>query len=339
MLRHPRTRSLLLLAALGTLLQVRVLQAQEGWAIVGEVQTIRGELPDRPILVTLQFRGGPIATTYSDSEGKFSFSDLMVNAYHVVINDEKFRPVDQIVEINPMNTAPTRVHISLTPKEAPAPDLPSPGRNPNMVNSVEFTKQIPKAAVKEFEKGTKCDKDGKNDDAIAHYEKAIKLAPEFYAARNNLGSDYLGKSQFAPAQEQFDAVIKINPSDATAYFNLGNLYLLQQSHDQASHWLELGLTKDPNSALGHFLLGSVYTRTGKLEPAEKELQASLQLDPKLAKARLALVNIYLQQQRSTDAIAELRQFLKAAPNDSFAPRARDVLKRLEAQTATNAERH
>jgi Tfp pilus assembly protein PilF len=247
--------------------------------------------------------------------------------------------VDQIVQINPMVTSPTMVRISLTPKEAPAPDLPTPGSNPNMVNSSEFTKQIPKAAVKEFEKGSKCDKNGKNDDAIAHYEKAVKLAPEFYAARNNLGSDYLGKSQFAPAQEQFDAVIKINPSDATAYFNLGNLYLLQQNQDQASHWLELGLSKDPNSALGHFLLGSAYTRTGKLEPAEKELRASLQLDPKMAKVHLALVNIYLQQQRSTDAIAELRQFLKVAPNDSFAPRARDVLKRLEAQPAASAERH
>jgi tetratricopeptide (TPR) repeat protein len=338
-IRSP-IRSLLLLWAVVPLVSLSsLLSAQQGWAIIGTVQTSHGELPDRPIPVTLQFRGNTIATTFTDSEGKFSFSQLLANGYRVLINDEKYRPVDQQVEINPMITSPTFVRISLTPKETAARNEAAPGSNPNLANSSEYTNQIPKPALKEFQKGAKSDKDGNTDDAIKHYRKAVSLAPEFYAARNNLGSAYLGKSQFSAAQEQFESVIKINPSDAAAYFNLGNLYFLTQKYRDAARWLDEGLAKEPNNPLGHFLLGSVCSRTGKPEQAEKELRNALQLNPKMTKAHLALVNLYLKQQRSADAVSELKEFLKAAPNDAFAPKAREVLKRLESQSALNAQSH
>jgi tetratricopeptide (TPR) repeat protein len=303
--------------------------AQQGWAIIGTVQTSHGELPDRAILVTLQFRGNTIATTFSDSEGKFSFSELLANAYHILIDDERFRPIDQIVEINPMLTTPTMVRINLTPREGLKSIAPAPGSNPHLVNSVEFTRQIPKAAIKEFDKGTKSDKEGRIDDAIEHYQKAIRLAPQFYAAHNNLGSDYLGKSQFPEAQQQFEQVVKENPSDAAGYFNLGNLFLLTQQLDKGQQWVEQGLSKQPDSAFGHFLQGSLYARSGKPSQAEASLRRCLELDPIMSKAHLALVNLYLQQRRKDDAASELRAFLKASPDDPFVPRAKQVLQKLE----------
>jgi tetratricopeptide (TPR) repeat protein len=308
------------------------LSAQRGWSIIGTVQTSHGELPDRRILLALQFRGNTIATAYCDSEGKFFFPDLSANVYHVLVDDENYQRVEEMAQINPMSTGPTFVRIVLVPREAPRSESPAPGSNPNMVNSAEFTSQIARPAIKEFKKGVESDKDGRPDDAIAHYTKAVGLAPDFYAARNNLGTAYLGKSQFAAAQEQFEQVIKTNPSDAAAYFNLGNLFFLTQKYVEAVGSLDQGLSKQPNSPLGHFLLGSVYARTGKSEEAEKELQTSLQLDPKMLKAHLALVNLFLQRDRPADAVYQLKQFLKDGPDDPFAPKAREVLKRLEAKT-------
>jgi Flp pilus assembly protein TadD len=314
-------------------LQAPLVFGQQAYTIVGSVQTFHGELPDRPILVTLQFRNNTIATTFTDSEGKFSFSELSPNIYRLAVDDEKYRPAEVLVQVNPLLNGMNMARIQLIPRESAGASSPSPGSNPNMVNSAEFTKQIPKPALKEFNKGTNADKDGRIDDAIAHYQKAVSLAPEFYAARNNLGSAYLGKSQFDAAQEQFEKVIQTNPSDAAAYFNLGNLFLLTQKYQDAVRWLEQGLSKEPNSALGHFLLGSLHMRTGNIEQAEKELQTSLQLDPKMLKAHLALVNLFLQRGRPADAVAELKIFLKASPNDPFAPKAREVLHRLEGKAA------
>jgi tetratricopeptide (TPR) repeat protein len=233
-----------------------------------------------------------------------------------------------------MFTTPTMVRLSLVPKEIARPESPPAGSNPHMVGSVEL-KQFPRPALKEFDKGIKAEKDGRIEDAISHYQRAIKLAPDLYPARNNLGSAYLGKSQFAAAQEQFETVIKVNASDASAYFNMGNLFLLTQNYLEATRWVNEGLSKEPNSSFGHFLLGSVFTRVGKNDLAERELRTSLQLDSKLSKAHLALVNLFLQQQQPVYAAEELRHFLKDVPDDPLAPKAREVLKKLESQLAAS----
>lgn len=311
-----------------------IFAAQQGWSIIGTVETFRGELPDRRIQITLQFRGNAIATTFSDSEGKFSFSDLLANAYHVLIDDDQFRPVDQIVEINPMLTAPTMVRVNLVPKDVPKAHQASSGGNPNLVSPAELG-QFPKSALKEFEKGRKAEKAAKPDEAIEHYLKAIELAPHLYSARNNLGSLYLAKLEFGPAQQQFEAVIKENQSDAAAYLNLGNAFLMQSKYPEAVHWVGEGLTREPNSALGHFLMGSTFAGAGKTDLAEKELHSAIQLDPTMARAYLALVNLYLQFKRHDEAVSELRAFLTAFPNDPFAPKARQVLKRLEGNSASS----
>src|SRR5437899_3056121 len=98
--RFPNWIVLLALVYPGALPSLLI--AQQAWSIIGVLQTSRGELPDQPILVTLQFRGSTIETTYSDSGGKFAFYQLSPNAYHVIVADEKYRAVDQMVEINPM---------------------------------------------------------------------------------------------------------------------------------------------------------------------------------------------------------------------------------------------
>ncbi len=313
-------------------------QGQQAFSIAGTVQTFHGELPDRPILVTLQFRGNTIATVFSDSEGKFSFSELSPNPYHVVVNDEKYRPVDAQVEINPLSSSVNFARIILVPKDAPAKPLLSLGSNPNMAGSAEYSQEIGRPAIKEFEKGVKSNKDGEIDEAIGHYIKAVRLSPTFYAARNNLGSAYLAKSQFADAQGQFEQVIKFNPSDAAAYLNLGNLFFLEQKYDLSEQFLSEGLSKEPSSAFGHFLRGNLFSRTGRPEKAEEELRQSLQLDPGMIKAHLVLVNLFLQGRRGEDAIIQLQEFLKAAPNDPFAPKAREVLKKLQQEVAENKKK-
>ena len=321
------------------LLQTRPLLGQQAFSIAGTAQTFHGELPDRPILVTLQFRGNTIATSFTDSEGKFSFSELSPNPYHVIVEDEKYRPVDLLVEINPLFSSVNFARVTLVPRDKPATPGPAQGSNPNMAGSAEYpAAQISRPAIKEFEKGAKANKEGRLDDAIAHYKKAMSLAPAYYAARNNLGSAYLAKSQFAEAQEQFEQVIKTNPSDAAAYLNMGNLFLLEQNYKLSEKWLDEGLSKEPNSAFGHFLRGTVYLRTTRPQKAEEELRTSLQLDRTMIKAHLALVNLFLQRGRTADAVVQLEAFLKAAPNDSFAPKAREVLKKLQDQGAKDQKR-
>ena len=125
---------------------------------------------------------------------------------------------------------PVFVDIVLIPKKKDKPDAaasPNPnGSNPDMIDVREYADKFPKRAVKEFDKGLGADAEGKHDDAIRHYLKAVEIAPDFYLAHNNLGSDYQNKSDFANARKEFERVVQLNQSDAAAYFNLSNVCML-----------------------------------------------------------------------------------------------------------------
>ena len=308
-------------------------QAQVG-TIVGRIQVVRGDFPSHPVFVELQLHEATINSLYADNQGRFGFGGLGTNTYHVIIHDDAFYPVDERVDINLSTSAEAMVQIRLLPKE---PEKKDPiadrvnGSSPFLVDSKEYRKHFPKTAVKEFDKGVGADKDRKLEEAIRHYEKSVALAPDFYPAHNNLGSDYLSKADFAGAEKEFREVLRVNQSDSQAYFNLANVYILTRRLDEADKALQQGLQKQPDSALGHFLQGSLYARQGKVDAAEAALKRCLELDHGMSKAHLALVNLYLQQQRKSDAITELRTFLKDAPGDPMAPKAREVLAKLGGQ--------
>lgn len=299
-------------------------------SIIGQIRIAPGTEIKAPVLVTLNSRGATVDSIYTDNEGRFGFNGLPANLYHIVINEDGYLPVQEEVSVDPVTSSMRILTIYLVPRETILKSSPSiKGGNTRLADSAQYTQQIPKSARKEYDQGVRSDKDGKPDEAILHYQKAIELAPEFYEARNNLGSDLMSRSQFPEARLQFEKVVKVNPSDAAAYFNLGNLSLLTQQYDQGRRWVEEGLSKQPDSAFGHFLQGSLDARSGQPKQAEAALRRSLELDPFMSKAHLALVNLYMQQQRNDDAASELRLFLKNFPEDPFAPKAKQVLQKLE----------
>ncbi len=317
-------------------------QGQQLGKIIGNVRIVRGDFPPNPVLISLEMRGSPIASAYSDGQGRFGFYSLVANQYKVTVSDDAYEPFTATVDVDPTFFPQNFVQITLTPRENAKKD-PLPGRvegsNPYLIDLAEYSRQFPKKTLKEFDKGVEADHLGKTDDAIQHYEKALSYSPGFYPAHNNLGSAYLARQNFDAARTQFEAALKANQNDAQAYFNLANVLLLTQRYPAAERELEEGLQRRPDSAFGHFLQGSLYSRTGRPELAEKSLQKALQLDPKMSQGYLQLVNLYLQQKRAPDAISELEAYLKAFPDSPFSPKARDLLKRLQgnASSPTNPQ--
>ena len=301
--------------------------------IIGQIRAPSGDYPARQILVELRLHGGTVESVYTDNEGRFGFSNLEANGYRIVINDEEYYPVEERADVNPDVMPSTRVLINLRAREEKKQDDPmSPrpsGSNPYLVDPTDYNKRFPKKALKEYERGISAERKGNHDEAIAHYQSALKIAPEYYPAHNNLGSIYLSKADFTSAEEQFQEAVRLDRNDAQAYFNLGNVFLLKGRYSESEAAVASGLQRQPDSAFGHFLQGSLYGRTGKLPEAEKSLRAALQLDSTMWQAHLQLVSLYLLQQRRQPAITELQVFLKAFPSVSAAPKAKELLQKLQ----------
>lgn len=269
---------------------------------------------------------------YTDEQGKFTFEMLSTNVYHVVIRDERFVPVDERVMLDLSINSMSIVQINLNQRQQnrqPPLASRSRGSNPHIVDSEEYRRKFPKKALKEFDKGLKADRDAKFDDAIAHYRKAIEIAPNFYPAHNNLGSDYVSKSDFPAAKSHFEEAIRLNQSDSEAHLNLANVLLLMKDYDGALKNVQEGLQREPQSPFGQFLLGSIFERTGKFAEAEQALHQALALDPNMSRIRLELVNLYLAEKKNVEATTELKAFLQNSPADPLAPRARALLLKLE----------
>lgn len=303
-------------------------------SIIGHLRVPRGEAPAEPVLVLLQVHGGTMDSVYADSQGTYGFHNLPPNPYTVVVNDEHYQPEQRQAVILPSSLSPVVfVDIDLTPRPNPNNEEKVPaksqGANPNLTDVREYTKKFPKPAVKEFEKGAKADEAGKKDDAIRHYQKAIQIAPEFYEAHNNLGSDYLSKSNFPAAVKEFELAIQENQSDAAGYFNLSNACMLMNNLPDAQKYLAEGIRREPESALGQFLLGSLNMKIGKLPEAERALRQAIKFNPVMVQPRLQLVNLLLQQKKKPEAIEQLHDFVTTFPDNPFSPQARKVLERLE----------
>ena len=311
------------------------LQAQQTTdtiTIVGQLRVTRFGPPAMRVLVRLQRSGALAGETYSDGEGKFSFIDVPPNLYRIVIDQEGYQAVDIGVPLN--SSVQHTVYlptIELVPKDqtGSATQPTMKGANPALVDESALADNFPKEAIKQYKKATKAEREGKHQEAIDHYEKALAIAPTMYTARNDLASVYLGQQRFSEAETQLKKVIAENHADANAYFNLANVYLLTNRLKEATDSVEEGLKRQPQSGFGEFLMGSVLVRKGNAQEAEKRFRIALNYDPNLANAHLALVNLYVQESRPHEAIAELSLFLKQSPDSPYAPHARELLTKLQ----------
>ncbi len=312
-------------------------------SIIGRIRLEHGEAPPQRVLIDLQLRSASMNSVYTDAQGTFGFHTLVPDSYTVSIDDEHYQPVQRVAVIEATTMSPiVFVDITLVPKKtgesASAPPVAA-GSNLNMIDARAYSANFPKSALKEFKKGQEADAAGKRDEAIRHYEKAVAIAPDYYFAHNNLGSDYQSKADFPAARKEFLRVVELNQSDAAAYFNLSNVCMLSGQLADAKQYLDEGLRRQPDSALGQFLLGSLNLRVGKTPEAESALRRAIQIDPFMAQARLQLVNLLLKMGRKLDAASQLRDFIAAFPDNPFTAQAKQSLQRLEAQGKPVADSH
>ena len=288
--------------------------------------------------------GATITSVYTDDQGSYGFYSLAANPYYVVINDQHFSQSTIQATIDPTVrrshgqiqwTSRGREAASKKASEVPGNHRWRQSQHDRMrANTIHALSRRPRS--RSLPRRWTPTGQASSDDAIRHYQKAVQIAPDFYPAHNNLGSDYLSKSDFAASRKEFERVVELNQSDATGYFNLSNVCMLMGALPDAQRFLDEGMRRRSGFPLGRFLLGSLDIHLGKLREAEGILRQAIQLSPVMAQPRLQLMNLYLQQGRKDDAKVELHDFVGAFPDGPFSAQAKQLLQRLEARAQPDA---
>jgi len=159
---------------------------------------------------------------------------------------------------------------------------------------------------------------GNVDEAVGQYQKALQINPDYAAARNNLGNLLLQKGEVDEAIAQYQKALQINPGYAEAHINLGGAQFQKGKVDDAIAQFQQALQIDPDIAEAHFNLGNALFQKGNVDQAIAEYQKALQINPGYAEACFNLGNALLKTGNVDEAIAHFQKTLQINPENAEA---------------------
>lgn len=153
-------------------------------------------------------------------------------------------------------------------------------------------------------------KKGGFDEAIAAWEKALKLDPTMVNAYEKLGKAYYTQGRFDKAGEIYRKELELKPDDPMIYYSLGVIYRMNEQFEDAVKMQTKALSLNPNLALAYNELGLTYCKQRKLDEAIAAHKTALELDPKLGTAHNYLGVVYLLKGMSAEAEEQFNEFKK-----------------------------
>jgi tetratricopeptide (TPR) repeat protein len=312
---------------MGSALLLFVILLQAGGVIRGQILIPSTRASER-IQVVLQRADGPIiGRNYSDTLGNFEFRGLPAGAYDVLVSVEGYEDVRQSVAVGgggPFGTVTVNIPLVEKTSSIERPAL-SPGEDANTVDIVELSRRHPKRAIQDYQRAVEENRKGNAAKAVELLTGVVKLAPEFYAAHNTLGTIYQRMNRYAEARNHYTLARELNPRSAEPLVNLGGMFVQEAESranegeavigkilDDALDILEEALTIR-RSAMAYYLLGTAYYKSTFYEEAESSLKQALEFEPGMPQARLMSANLYMKQQQWANALSHLDAYLTENP--------------------------
>jgi hypothetical protein len=139
--------------------------------------------------------------------------------------------------------------------------------------------------------------------AMALYQQALAIQPDFWRANVNLAYLYYAHGDFPEAARFFARACAADPTDGDQFLYLGVTEMQLNHLSQAEAAIRTALLVRPHGKDYHLGLGLVLKQAGRLREARKEFAASIAEDPnnQRAEALLAETDRLLQGQTETPA--------------------------------------
>jgi tetratricopeptide (TPR) repeat protein len=153
---------------------------------------------------------------------------------------------------------------------------------------------------------------GQIDEAIAQYRRALEIRPGFADAHNNLGLTLAGRGQVDEAIDHYRKALEAKPDFVEARCNLG-LALAGGGHfDEAIPQYRKALEINPDHAEAHHNLGVALASRGEFDEAIDHYRKALKIKPDYTKAHYNLGNALAGRGRPDEALAHFQKALALA---------------------------
>ncbi|WP_316834489.1 tetratricopeptide repeat protein [Pedobacter nutrimenti] len=121
--------------------------------------------------------------------------------------------------------------------------------------------------------------EGKREEALKYFERAVSIDKRQPIALNNLGYELILKENYDKAGSLLKRAIEIAPDLAEPHDNLGHLKILKGELEEGKMLLEQAIKLKPNLAGAYLHLGIYYKKVDHIELAEQHFNKAMELDP------------------------------------------------------------
>jgi tetratricopeptide (TPR) repeat protein len=295
--------------------------------IEGRVALPSGFSAERNVRITLRNSQVVLFTRYSNNHGEFRFDNLSEGLYYVQaqVDSQDFEPVVERVALG--RGIVWQVRLQLREKNLPLALSAS-----RVVSVAELHQSVPSAAKKAYELGLKQVNKSNIAEAALHFQEAIRIYPEYLAARNDLGAQYLKLKRIDEAEKHFQLVLEKDPKNFNAKFNLGLVEVERKNYLDAISQLNQAIVIDSTRPVARLWLGFALLETGDLSSAERELTKALVMGgAECVAAHYHLARVYLRRGDRTEALRAVRAYLQESPKGEYVQEAKQLEAQLKAQ--------
>jgi tetratricopeptide (TPR) repeat protein len=290
--------------------------------IEGRVSLPSGFAANRSFRITLKNSTSVLSVFYSNSHGEFRIANLSEGYYYVQaeLDDGSFEPAVESVALG--RGIVTKLNLELREKKSPQVTL---NLGPRVVSLAELHQVVPRAAKREYELGLKSAGKGDIAEAAAHFQQAVTLFPEYLAARNDLGAQYLKLKRLDEAEQHFRIVLAADSKNFNAKFNLGLVRVERRDYLGAISELNEAIAIDSSRPVARLWRGFAYLELGDVAAAERELTAALVMGgAECVAAHYHLARIYLSRGDIAEAARAVRAYLEESPRGEYVKEARQL---------------
>lgn len=154
---------------------------------------------------------------------------------------------------------------------------------------------------------------GKYNEAIASYQKALEIQPDYPEVQHHLAEIYFQQKKLPEAAASCKLALKLQPDFAAAYKTLGNILQSEGKIPEALRAYSKALDINPDFAEAWVNKGTMLSKQGQPEEAIACYRKAIDIKPDLVAAHWNLGNLFMQQGRADEAVPCWQKALELKP--------------------------
>jgi len=273
--------------------------------------------------------------TKTDKKGTYIYMGLPAGEYRVVVRASGFEP-GYYPSVRPSIQADTDVNIKLSPGqdhklpfELSAQELDQLKKEQE---KAEKRKQSSAEVQAMFDNGLKLADQGKYQEAIEEFNKALEKDPEQSNIMAHIADCYSKMDKNNEAVEMYQKAIGVSPNDGALYTNLGVVLSKMGKNAESQEAFKKAASLNPASSAQNFYnIGATLVNNGRTAEAADAFKQAISADPNFAEAYYQLgMCLSGKPETMPDAIKALQRYVQIGQKPDQVDVAKQIIAALEA---------